>query len=409
MKKLLFLGSAMLLAATAMLAGCSDDAPAPPRFEMSVSSLIFDDQTAGSQTLAVEANCDWTVDASTLGWATVTPASGTGNATLTVTPEALPLGTLSREGSFSILLPEQLDPCRVTVKQSTTARFSVSVAELAFDDASAPSLSVAIETNCAWSVNASALEWAVVTPLEGVGDATLTVTPEALPLGIFSREGVLVVAPSDGDPVTVAVTQSTAPYFRVLATELVFDDDTTEKSLSVGIETNCAWSVDASALEWAAVVPLEGVGDATLTVTPEALPLGIFSREGALVIAPSDGDPVTVAVRQSTIPEQMIWAEPSSLEFDAGIGGPSIEIQQTIQLKAYGLTADDMWLSYKWESTNSTYHSHFGCIKNDAAMTLKIYPKMPNETGMAIEDRVIVTDAMSGLTVGIPVTHKAAK
>ena len=72
------------------------------------TALDFTDETATTQTVAITANCEWTVTASNLDWATISPMSGKGNGTISVTVSELPAGTNLREGkiSFTLIHPE---------------------------------------------------------------------------------------------------------------------------------------------------------------------------------------------------------------------------------------------------------------------------------------------------------------
>lgn len=84
--KLLFV-TLFAFAATAFT-GCSDDndeLTSAPVLVATPTSLSFGEE-GGTRQIAIEANCAWTVNASTLeGWADVTPLSGEGSGTLTVT------------------------------------------------------------------------------------------------------------------------------------------------------------------------------------------------------------------------------------------------------------------------------------------------------------------------------------
>lgn len=84
--KLLFV-TLFAFAATAFT-GCSDDnddLTTAPVLVAAPTSLSFDGE-GGTRQIVIEANCAWTVNASTLdGWADVTPMSGEGSGVLTVT------------------------------------------------------------------------------------------------------------------------------------------------------------------------------------------------------------------------------------------------------------------------------------------------------------------------------------
>ncbi len=106
--RLLF-GAFFLVAATAFT-GCSDDddKSLTPKLTADPTALDFTDETATTQTVAITANCEWTVTASNLDWATISPMSGKGNGTISVTVSELPAGTNLRKGkiSFTLIHPE---------------------------------------------------------------------------------------------------------------------------------------------------------------------------------------------------------------------------------------------------------------------------------------------------------------
>ena len=82
----LVFGAFFLVAATAFT-GCSDDddKSLTPKLTADPTALDFTDETATTQTVAITANCEWTVTASNLDWATISPMSGKGNGTISVT------------------------------------------------------------------------------------------------------------------------------------------------------------------------------------------------------------------------------------------------------------------------------------------------------------------------------------
>lgn len=120
----LVFGAFFLVAATAFT-GCSDDddKSLTPKLTADPTALDFTDETATTQTVAITANCEWTVTASNLDWATISPMSGKGNGTISVTVSELPAGTNLREGkiSFTLIHPEfgkwDSNQSPITVKQ----------------------------------------------------------------------------------------------------------------------------------------------------------------------------------------------------------------------------------------------------------------------------------------------------
>ena len=117
--RLLF-GAFFLVAATAFT-GCSDDddKSLTPKLTADPTALDFTDETATTQTVAITANCEWTVTASNLDWATISPMSGKGNGTISVTVSELPAGTNLREGKISFTRIRQMGPGRVVRSRET--------------------------------------------------------------------------------------------------------------------------------------------------------------------------------------------------------------------------------------------------------------------------------------------------
>lgn len=111
----LVFGAFFLVAATAFT-GCSDDddKSLTPKLTADPTALDFTDETATTQTVAITANCEWTVTASNLDWATISPMSGKGNGTISVTVSELPAGTNLREGkiSFTLIHPNSANGVR---------------------------------------------------------------------------------------------------------------------------------------------------------------------------------------------------------------------------------------------------------------------------------------------------------
>ena len=100
----LVFGAFFLVAATAFT-GCSDDddKSLTPKLTADPTALDFTDETATTQTVAITANCEWTVTASNLDWATISPMSGKGNGTISVTVSELPVRTCAKAKSPSRL------------------------------------------------------------------------------------------------------------------------------------------------------------------------------------------------------------------------------------------------------------------------------------------------------------------
>ena len=123
-----------------------------------------------SYDITVTSNTDWTV-AESLDWASVSPASGSGDSTVTVTVDA---NTTTSPRSGTITIGEQAH----SLSQDGAAAF------VAIDPISKTAVSggesydITVTSNTDWTVVES-LDWASVSPASGSGDSTVTVTVDA--------------------------------------------------------------------------------------------------------------------------------------------------------------------------------------------------------------------------------------
>ena len=105
-KSLLWNLCSVALTVSVMFSACSKD-----KVALSVSELVFD-ANGGAKTVEITSNTAWTV--SHAGWLTVTPASGNGNATLTIT---LPANEKSSPREANVIVMAGSKTEEVTIMQ----------------------------------------------------------------------------------------------------------------------------------------------------------------------------------------------------------------------------------------------------------------------------------------------------
>lgn len=156
--KLLFV-TLFAFAATAFT-GCSDDndeLTSAPVLVATPTSLSFGEE-GGTRQIAIEANCAWTVNASTLeGWADVTPLSGEGSGTLTVTTYE---STAAHQGVITFSLIHEY------YGKWGKAETSIAVKQ-SFGNTPDPVGDALYEENCGTSVSKVDGYWPYVTAYEG--------------------------------------------------------------------------------------------------------------------------------------------------------------------------------------------------------------------------------------------------
>ncbi|MCB1237320.1 MAG: hypothetical protein KDM91_19810, partial [Verrucomicrobiae bacterium] len=224
------------------------------------------DRTAQSYSLSVVSNTAWSVTES-LDWVTVSAASGSGNASLTVTvtentDSAPRLGTVDIGGA-SHNIAQQAAPAFTNISPASKTV-----------DRTAQSYDIVVDSNTAWTVTES-LAWVTVAPASGDHGGTVTVTVSENP-ATSSRAGTLTIGGQ-----THTLTQQAAPPFTAIdpASRTV---DHSAQSFDVTVDSNTNWTASES-LSWVTLSPKTGAGDGTVTVTvqenPDAVP-----RAGNLTI-----------------------------------------------------------------------------------------------------------------------------
>lgn len=176
---------------------------------------------------------------------------------------------------------------------------------LAFAAIPAEGASFTIESNVAWSISKTGLDWLTLDPMRGNaahGVQTVTITA-AENKDEAARSGSFTLRAGSYEK-TVQASQSGAtviPTFTLSGAEgnlLSFKaEETGSKSFSVA--SNKDWTASLSGLDWAEVSPLEGKKDrsATITVTPKSANGG-SAREGTISFAYGADAPVVVRVNQ---------------------------------------------------------------------------------------------------------------
>jgi hypothetical protein len=238
-------------------------AAAPCSFSLSASSASVP-STAGNGTFSLTANgttCTWTAS-SNAAWLAISPANGTGNATITYTYSANP-NTTSRSatitaGGQAFTINQAAAACSFTLSAS-----SASVPSSAGNG----SLSITANgANCAWTASSN-VSWLTVSPASGTGSGTVTYTYQANPNA--SSRSALVTAGGQ----SFTVNQAAAPCsFSLSASSASVPSTAGNGTFSLAANgTACAWTASDNAT-WLSVSPANGAGNATITYTYSANP-----------------------------------------------------------------------------------------------------------------------------------------
>ena len=166
----------------------------------------------GSFEVEVKSNGEWTIDA-TPEWLAVSPMSGTGNATLTLT--AQPNNTSgSRSGEVKASTKD--NSAILTVNQGFGTFLTLSPTSIDCGDAGGE-FNVSVTSNINWAVS-QLPDWAICTPMEGEGNATVTLTIAPVVDELSTSREADVVFGNGENHMTLHVTQYPDPQFTISAT-----------------------------------------------------------------------------------------------------------------------------------------------------------------------------------------------
>ena len=222
-------------------------------------------------TVTAEAGCAWTAT-SNVGWVTVSPASGSGAVTVSLTLPANPGSTL-RTGTLTIAGQT------VTVSQDTiSCAYSLGSSGQTVPAAGGSgTVSLTSIAGCSWSATSSA-SWVTISPSSGTGSGTVSFTAAANPAP-SARTAILTIG---GQTFTVTQAAPACTFTLGSASQSVAAAGGSG-TVSLTSIAGCSWSATSSA-SWVTVSPSSGTGPRTLSLTAAANDT-TSARTAALTIA----------------------------------------------------------------------------------------------------------------------------
>ncbi len=239
--------------------------------------------------------------AADVGWLAVSPASGSGSASLTVTVSPHVTSALPRVGHVTVA------GTTMTVTQAGAAStFNVSSPSWSVGAGGGARL-LALSSSlpdAPWTASSDA-GWLTVSPASGSGNQALTLTAQPHTSSVHARSAVVSVA---GLP--IAVTQAGAmPTLSVSPDTWTAPPSGGTAAISIAADPADAPWTAVSGAAWLAVSPGAGVGSATVTLTA-APRTSVEPREATVLLAgraiavtqPGVPSTFTVSARQFAVP-----------------------------------------------------------------------------------------------------------
>lgn len=290
-------------------------------FEVGVYLTISPDsyecgEAGGEFDVTVSSNDSWSVS-ELPNWIMCSTTSGSGDATLTFTVQALSDEAVSAREANLKIGNEQIQRT-LHVVQNLDPQISISVdpelLEMSYEGGSA-TLAVACEG--AWTASVSA-DWIALDKNEGEGDSELMVTVSENP-ELTPRQAFVELVSSTGSNAVVSVQQEAAPdphFLEVSPLDIFFVKAGGTQEITIGCDTE--WKVDMM-VDWLSVSETIGTGNATILLT--AAPNSFVEPRMAELFIASNGLEKRVKVAQEAGDEIMVATLVPDTTFASYTGG----------------------------------------------------------------------------------------
>jgi hypothetical protein len=239
------------------------------------------DGTADKATIAVKANCHWTITG-VPDWLTVSQQSGDNSQTVTLSASRNTSVVNDRTATISFQTDDGLKR-QVAIRQSKLVEtLSLSVNELQLS-ASGDQKTFVVQSNAQWSIMGSE-SWFLLSITKGDGNQEVTV--QAMQnTSEDERSATLTVHGTDRSA-TITLRQAGMDV-NLTATPLSLTFDAMSQAKTLQLSGNAHWTVTASA-DWVSIDKLEGTGTEKLNISC-ADNTNTTSRTAVVTISWKDG------------------------------------------------------------------------------------------------------------------------
>lgn len=288
--------------------------------------------------VALTSNGDWSV-AAYPEWLTVSPASGSGDATLTLTAP-LNDGEAARSGEVRVTSKD--NTATLTVTQEAMEKDYVIVSPTSIEcegDGGVFTLNVA--SNCDWRVNAT-VDWISCNPESGNGNGTVTVTIAPFESTNESRETNIIFSGAGSELLPIHVVQQAEIqiYVSLEPGTLGFEYDGGTQPFSVISNGNWTATLD---VDWITMDATSGNGNADLTVTVAENETVLEAREGHVNFLTETGATATLIVKQEGAPDpHYLVITPALISFTQEGGEMELSVSCDMEWTA---TVQASWVS----------------------------------------------------------------
>lgn len=286
---------------------------------LSESNIAFAPQGATAE-VALTSNGDWSVDAYP-EWLTVSPTSGKGDATLTLTAAANE-SEATRTGEVRVTTKD--NSATLTVTQESGPSYSISVNPTAIEaSAQGGTYEVTVTATCEWTVNTAA-SWLHCQPASGNGNATVTVTVDPNEGDTSAREADIIFAGAESTLAPLHVTQLAPIMANISVTPSMIEFEYAGGTQQVTVNSDAEWTAACDA-EWITLSATTGSGETHLEVTVTENPAVVQGRSAQVTFRLATGEAALLLVRQEGAPDPH-FLEVNPVGFHFGKEGGTSEI-----------------------------------------------------------------------------------
>lgn len=312
MKKLTLL---MVAAMAIAFLGCRK--PVEVSFDQTTQEINAE---GGLIEVELKSNGDWTI-AQTEGWVMVSSMSGSGNATLTLT---IAPNRTGESRSTEITASTKDNSAVLKLTQDAPQQY-VNVSPLSiFCGPEGGEFTIEVSSNMEWVV--ATPEWISSSMMNGINDATLTLTISPMEGEILgSRDGEVVI--SHGSiSAKVIVVQEVLPGSDIHVTPKNLEFVCAGETKTVLVTTNDNWTAVVDE-EWVTLNQNEGQGDTEISVTVGENPL-YEARQTSIDFTTDSGAQATLIIRQEASPDpHFLEVSPIMLQFGKEGGEKEISVR----------------------------------------------------------------------------------
>ncbi|MCL2737062.1 MAG: hypothetical protein FWD75_10640, partial [Propionibacteriaceae bacterium] len=241
-----------------------------PTLSTGISQWAVPSSAQNNVTVSVSSNTSWKVTSSQ-AWVTISPTTGSGNTSVTLTAAAN-TATTSRPAvvTFTTTVGDTVATATIDVTQPGVPTLNVDKNTWNLPSSAGAYTTVAVTSSQAWQVTSNQ-SWLTVSPTTGSGNGTVTLTATANAT-VDARPATVTFTTTTGTPVqtaTVTVAQPGAAVTLSLDKNIWTLGSSAGANTTVVVSSNAAWKVSSNQ-SWLTVSAATGSGNGSVSLTAAA-------------------------------------------------------------------------------------------------------------------------------------------